>query len=153
MPAYETKGAEVYTNGSAGHMNGTEPTRMREVAFEKNPSEPMVNHSDANSSLFMSRLLPFCLSLPFRFPVSPLSLWLTLSFWGQVDVCCFHVFFAFRGWLWNLMENRSALWPEYYMGEWYIDKVQNSTTSTNILKWLEWICIRTATLSPYLYGK
>ncbi|XP_024250198.1 55 kDa erythrocyte membrane protein-like isoform X2 [Oncorhynchus nerka] len=41
MPAYETKGAEVYTNGSAGHMNGTEPTRMREVAFEKNPSEPM----------------------------------------------------------------------------------------------------------------
>ncbi|XP_064837311.1 55 kDa erythrocyte membrane protein-like [Oncorhynchus masou masou] len=41
MPAYESKGAEVYTNGSAGHMNGTEPTRMREVAFEKNPSEPM----------------------------------------------------------------------------------------------------------------
>ncbi|XP_070991519.1 55 kDa erythrocyte membrane protein-like [Oncorhynchus clarkii lewisi] len=41
MPAYETTGAEVYTNGSAGHMNGTEPTRMREVAFEKNPSEPM----------------------------------------------------------------------------------------------------------------
>ncbi|KAK6305443.1 hypothetical protein J4Q44_G00242230 [Coregonus suidteri] len=41
MPAYETKGAEVYTNGSAGHMNGTELTRMREVAFEKNPSEPM----------------------------------------------------------------------------------------------------------------
>uniref|UniRef100_A0A4W5KJG8 55 kDa erythrocyte membrane protein n=1 Tax=Hucho hucho TaxID=62062 RepID=A0A4W5KJG8_9TELE len=41
LPAYETKGAEVYTNGSAGHMNGTEPTRMREVAFEKNPSEPM----------------------------------------------------------------------------------------------------------------
>ncbi|XP_021474219.1 55 kDa erythrocyte membrane protein isoform X1 [Oncorhynchus mykiss] len=41
MPAYETKGAEVYTNGNAGHMNGTEPTRMREVAFEKNPSEPM----------------------------------------------------------------------------------------------------------------
>ncbi|XP_055799171.1 55 kDa erythrocyte membrane protein-like isoform X1 [Salvelinus fontinalis] len=41
MPAYETKGAEVYTNGSAAHMNGTEPTRMREVAFEKNPSEPM----------------------------------------------------------------------------------------------------------------
>ncbi|XP_035627942.1 55 kDa erythrocyte membrane protein-like [Oncorhynchus keta] len=41
MPAYETTGAEVYTNASAGHMNGTEPTRMREVAFEKNPSEPM----------------------------------------------------------------------------------------------------------------
>uniref|UniRef100_A0A8C8CDT4 55 kDa erythrocyte membrane protein n=1 Tax=Oncorhynchus tshawytscha TaxID=74940 RepID=A0A8C8CDT4_ONCTS len=37
----KVSGAEVYTNGSAGHMNGTEPTRMREVAFEKNPSEPM----------------------------------------------------------------------------------------------------------------
>ncbi|XP_067112913.1 55 kDa erythrocyte membrane protein [Osmerus mordax] len=37
----ETKGAEVYTNGSAGLMNGAELTRMREVAFEKNPSEPM----------------------------------------------------------------------------------------------------------------
>ncbi|CAB1316140.1 unnamed protein product, partial [Coregonus sp. 'balchen'] len=41
MPAYETKGAEEYTNGSAGHMNGTETTRIREVAFEKDPSEPM----------------------------------------------------------------------------------------------------------------
>uniref|UniRef100_A0A4W6F5A7 55 kDa erythrocyte membrane protein n=1 Tax=Lates calcarifer TaxID=8187 RepID=A0A4W6F5A7_LATCA len=41
MQTYENKGAEVYTNGSAGHMNGTELTRMKEVAFEKNPSEPM----------------------------------------------------------------------------------------------------------------
>lgn len=41
MQTYETKGAEVYTNGSAGHMNGGEYTRMREVAFEKNQSEPM----------------------------------------------------------------------------------------------------------------
>ncbi|KAJ7996564.1 hypothetical protein DPEC_G00238340 [Dallia pectoralis] len=41
MPAIESKGAEVYINGSAGHMNGTEPIRMREVAFEKSPSEPM----------------------------------------------------------------------------------------------------------------
>uniref|UniRef100_A0A673B6P7 55 kDa erythrocyte membrane protein n=1 Tax=Sphaeramia orbicularis TaxID=375764 RepID=A0A673B6P7_9TELE len=41
MQTYENKGAEVYTNGSAGHMNGTELTRMKEVAFQKNPSEPM----------------------------------------------------------------------------------------------------------------
>ncbi|XP_029924617.1 55 kDa erythrocyte membrane protein isoform X1 [Myripristis murdjan] len=41
MQTYENKGAEVYTNGSAGHMNGTELTKMKEVAFEKNPSEPM----------------------------------------------------------------------------------------------------------------
>lgn len=39
----ETKRAEVHTNGSTGLMNGAELTRMREVAFEKNPSEPMVN--------------------------------------------------------------------------------------------------------------
>lgn len=44
MQTHDTKGAEVYTNGSAGHMNGGEYTRMREVAFEKNPSEPMVRH-------------------------------------------------------------------------------------------------------------
>ncbi|XP_076024899.1 55 kDa erythrocyte membrane protein [Genypterus blacodes] len=41
MQTYESKGAEVYTNGSAGHMNGTELSRMKEVAFEKSPSEPM----------------------------------------------------------------------------------------------------------------
>uniref|UniRef100_A0AAQ5XMZ6 55 kDa erythrocyte membrane protein n=1 Tax=Amphiprion ocellaris TaxID=80972 RepID=A0AAQ5XMZ6_AMPOC len=41
MQTYENKGADVYTNGSARHMNGTELTRMKEVAFEKNPSEPM----------------------------------------------------------------------------------------------------------------
>lgn len=44
MQTYENKGAEVYTNGSAKHMNGTEQTKMREVAFEKNPSEPMVKY-------------------------------------------------------------------------------------------------------------
>ncbi|KAK5859035.1 hypothetical protein PBY51_003130 [Eleginops maclovinus] len=38
---YESKGAEVYTNGSAGLVNGTELTRMKEVEFEKNASEPM----------------------------------------------------------------------------------------------------------------
>uniref|UniRef100_A0A665XA83 55 kDa erythrocyte membrane protein n=1 Tax=Echeneis naucrates TaxID=173247 RepID=A0A665XA83_ECHNA len=32
---------EVYTNGSAKHVNDKELTKMREVAFEKNPSEPM----------------------------------------------------------------------------------------------------------------
>lgn len=42
MQTYENKGAEVYTNGSAGHMNGAELTKMKEVEFEKNPSEPMV---------------------------------------------------------------------------------------------------------------
>ncbi|XP_038550983.1 55 kDa erythrocyte membrane protein-like [Micropterus salmoides] len=41
MQIYENQGAEVYANGSAGHMNGTEVTKMKEVAFEKNPSEPM----------------------------------------------------------------------------------------------------------------
>ncbi|KAM4620691.1 55 kDa erythrocyte membrane protein isoform 3-T3 [Polymixia lowei] len=41
MQTYENKGAEVYSNGSAGHMNGTELKKMREVAFEKHPSEPM----------------------------------------------------------------------------------------------------------------
>lgn len=43
MQTYENKGAEFYTNGSAGHMNGRELTKMKEVAFEKNPSEPMVH--------------------------------------------------------------------------------------------------------------
>ncbi|XP_054610810.1 55 kDa erythrocyte membrane protein isoform X2 [Dunckerocampus dactyliophorus] len=41
MQSLESKGAEVYTNGSAKYMNGTELTKMKEVAFEKNPSEPM----------------------------------------------------------------------------------------------------------------
>lgn len=44
MQTNENKGAEVYTNGSAGHMNGGGYTRMKEVAFEKNPSEPMVRY-------------------------------------------------------------------------------------------------------------
>uniref|UniRef100_A0A8B9H141 55 kDa erythrocyte membrane protein n=1 Tax=Astyanax mexicanus TaxID=7994 RepID=A0A8B9H141_ASTMX len=41
MQTFEGKDQEVYTNGSAGHMNGKEVIKMREVAFEKNPSEPM----------------------------------------------------------------------------------------------------------------
>ncbi|XP_069556702.1 55 kDa erythrocyte membrane protein [Brachyistius frenatus] len=41
MQTYEIKGADIYTNGSARHMNGTEFDKMKEVAFEKNPSEPM----------------------------------------------------------------------------------------------------------------
>ncbi|XP_029028658.1 55 kDa erythrocyte membrane protein [Betta splendens] len=41
MQTYENKGADVYSNASSGHMNGTELTRMKEVAFEKGPSEPM----------------------------------------------------------------------------------------------------------------
>lgn len=43
MQTYENKGAEVFSNGSAGHINGAELTRMKEITFEKNPSEPMVN--------------------------------------------------------------------------------------------------------------
>ncbi|XP_003971138.1 55 kDa erythrocyte membrane protein isoform X1 [Takifugu rubripes] len=41
MQTYENKGAEVFSNGSAGHINGAELSRMREVAFEKNQSEPL----------------------------------------------------------------------------------------------------------------
>ncbi|XP_019714350.1 55 kDa erythrocyte membrane protein isoform X2 [Hippocampus comes] len=41
MQTFENKGAEVYTNGSAKYANGTELTKMKEVMFEKNPSEPM----------------------------------------------------------------------------------------------------------------
>ncbi|TNN86845.1 erythrocyte membrane protein [Liparis tanakae] len=36
MQAYENKGAEVYTNGSAGHMNGTELSRMKEFISREN---------------------------------------------------------------------------------------------------------------------
>ncbi|XP_034033611.1 55 kDa erythrocyte membrane protein [Thalassophryne amazonica] len=41
MQTCENKGAEVFSNGSAGHMNGRELTRMMEIAFEKNSSEPL----------------------------------------------------------------------------------------------------------------
>ncbi|XP_061818030.1 55 kDa erythrocyte membrane protein isoform X2 [Nerophis lumbriciformis] len=41
MQSLESKGADVYTNGSAKYRNGTELTKMKEVVFEKNPSEPM----------------------------------------------------------------------------------------------------------------
>lgn len=56
MQAQENKGAADYANGGAGHMNGTESSRMREVAFEKNPSEPMVTqlthtHTQACSAI------------------------------------------------------------------------------------------------------
>lgn len=42
MQTLEEKDQDVYTNGSAGYMNGKEAIKMREVAFEKHPSEPMV---------------------------------------------------------------------------------------------------------------
>lgn len=49
MQTYENKGAEAFSNGSAGHMNGAELSRMREVAFEKNQSEPLVRrHTQTN---------------------------------------------------------------------------------------------------------
>ncbi|KAB5548634.1 hypothetical protein PHYPO_G00057860 [Pangasianodon hypophthalmus] len=42
MQTFEVKEQDtVYTNGSTGHMNGKEVTKMREVAFEKHPSEPL----------------------------------------------------------------------------------------------------------------
>ncbi|KAI4882499.1 hypothetical protein NFI96_018895 [Prochilodus magdalenae] len=41
MQTCEGKDQEVYTNGSASYTNGKEVNRMREVAFEKHPSEPM----------------------------------------------------------------------------------------------------------------
>ncbi|CAL8308768.1 unnamed protein product [Gadus morhua 'NCC'] len=40
MQTSDLQGAAVYTNGSSA-INGPEMSRMREVAFEKNPSEPM----------------------------------------------------------------------------------------------------------------
>ncbi|XP_051955348.1 55 kDa erythrocyte membrane protein-like isoform X2 [Xyrauchen texanus] len=41
MQTQDSKGQEVHTNGSAGHMNGKDVTKMREVAFEKHTSEPL----------------------------------------------------------------------------------------------------------------
>ncbi|XP_064205677.1 55 kDa erythrocyte membrane protein [Anguilla rostrata] len=41
MQTYEAKGEEVYTNGSTKISNGQELAKIREVAFEKSPSEPM----------------------------------------------------------------------------------------------------------------
>ncbi|KAM9333723.1 55 kDa erythrocyte membrane protein isoform 2-T2 [Pholidichthys leucotaenia] len=41
MQTYENKGAEFYTNGSARPTDCAEGIRMKEVSFEKNPSEPM----------------------------------------------------------------------------------------------------------------
>ncbi|XP_029113611.1 55 kDa erythrocyte membrane protein isoform X2 [Scleropages formosus] len=41
MQTLESRGEEVYTNGSAALPNGKEIIKMREVAFEKNPSEPL----------------------------------------------------------------------------------------------------------------
>lgn len=41
MQTSEDKGQAMCANGSAAHENGKE-MKTREVAFEKNPSEPMV---------------------------------------------------------------------------------------------------------------
>lgn len=43
MQTLENRGAGFYANGCAGHVNGSELTRMKEVAFKKDPSEPMVS--------------------------------------------------------------------------------------------------------------
>lgn len=62
MQTCENKGADVYTNGSAGHVNGTDLTRMKEVEFDKNPSEPMVNylplHTRLHKFIFMLLIPP-----------------------------------------------------------------------------------------------
>lgn len=63
MQAYENKGAEVYTNGSAGHTNGTELSRMKEVEFEKIPSEPMVYYLPLRTHF---NILIFVLPIPPR---------------------------------------------------------------------------------------
>lgn len=55
MQTYDNKGAEIYTNGSAAHMNGTDLTKMKEVAFEKSPSEPMVRLIIADTLVFCRR--------------------------------------------------------------------------------------------------
>ncbi|XP_076836458.1 55 kDa erythrocyte membrane protein [Brachyhypopomus gauderio] len=41
MQTLEAKEQEAYSNGSAGHVNASEVARIREVAFEKSPSEPL----------------------------------------------------------------------------------------------------------------
>ncbi|XP_065143342.1 55 kDa erythrocyte membrane protein [Paramisgurnus dabryanus] len=41
MQTIDSKGQEIYTNGSASHVNGKDVPKMREVAFEKNSSEPL----------------------------------------------------------------------------------------------------------------
>lgn len=45
---HDAKSDEVFANGSL--MNGKEESIMREVAFEKNPSEPMVNGQAASNT-------------------------------------------------------------------------------------------------------
>uniref|UniRef100_A0AAQ4RQV9 55 kDa erythrocyte membrane protein n=2 Tax=Gasterosteus aculeatus aculeatus TaxID=481459 RepID=A0AAQ4RQV9_GASAC len=59
MQTCENKGADVYTNGSAGHVNGTDLTRMKEVEFDKNPSEPMgvTLKLNANQRCTVARIL------------------------------------------------------------------------------------------------
>lgn len=54
MQTYDNKGAEVFSNGSAGHINGAELSRMREVAFEKNQSEPLVHTHTHTHTLILT---------------------------------------------------------------------------------------------------
>lgn len=101
MQTYENKGADVYTSVNSGHMNGTELTRMKEVAFEKSPSEPMVYwlffpHAQTHILRFM---LPIPPHRRCRLP--------------------------FRGSLWSWTTNRGAPWPGYCTGAWSTDKVIN----------------------------
>ena len=58
MQTSDLQGAAVYTNGSSAPSNGPELSKMREVAFEKNPSEPMVTrvrtsqHQQQSTTIF-----------------------------------------------------------------------------------------------------
>lgn len=57
MQTYENKGADLFSNGSAGHINGAELSRMREVAFEKNQSEPLVHiHTHTHMYFYQTRV-------------------------------------------------------------------------------------------------
>ncbi|XP_061818032.1 55 kDa erythrocyte membrane protein isoform X4 [Nerophis lumbriciformis] len=67
MQSLESKGADVYTNGSAKYRNGTELTKMKEVVFEKNPSEPMTYmRAQFNYDPCMDDLIP-CKEAGLRF--------------------------------------------------------------------------------------
>lgn len=108
MQTYENKGADVYTNGSAGHINGAELTRMKEVAFEKNPSEPMVRHLLPHTHTHTRTHLIF--------------LHIRVAGSSSLTDCVVSVC---RGSLWSSTTNKSAPWPEYCTGAWSIDKVIN----------------------------
>lgn len=62
MQTFEAKEQDmVYSNGSTGHTNVKEVTKIREVAFEKHPSEPLVLFClQLEDSSFLSIVLNVC---------------------------------------------------------------------------------------------